>query len=98
MYSARDGLLASREKLAPLSGILARHRGAVKQRTDRPGPGSPLTPPPEGEGDYRGVNMGTDGPPSLGVHTTRTGWPLRSASKSQSTRLVIMVGPSSSVT
>ena len=57
-----------------------------------------LPSPQRGEGDYRGVNMGTGGPPSVGVHTTRTGWPMRCASKSQSTRLVIMVGPSSSVT
>lgn len=52
----------------------------------------------QGRGAWRGVNIGTGGPPSVGVHATRTGWPMPSASKSQSTRPVIMVTPSSSVT
>lgn len=45
-----------------------------------------------------GVNMGTAGPPSLGLNTTRTLSPMRTESRSQSTMLVIMVTPSSRVT
>jgi hypothetical protein len=45
-----------------------------------------------------GLNIGTGGPSSVSTNTTPTGWPTRSASKSQSTMLVSMVGPSASVT
>ena len=45
-----------------------------------------------------GVNIGTGGPPSVGLKTTFTAWPIRIASRSQSTMLVIIVTPSSSVT
>jgi branched-subunit amino acid ABC-type transport system permease component len=45
-----------------------------------------------------GVNIGTGGPSSVGLNTTRTACPMRIASRSQSTRFVIMVGPSASVT
>src|SRR5262249_10055213 len=47
---------------------------------------------------HAGVNIGTGGPPSVGAKTPRTGWPIRIASKSQSTILVIIVTPSSRVT
>ena len=40
----------------------------------------------------------TGGPPSVSLKTTLTGRPMRSASKSQSTMLVIIVGPSAKVT
>jgi hypothetical protein len=42
--------------------------------------------------------MGTGGPPSEGLNTTRTSWPILIASTLTSTRLVITVTPSSSVT
>ena len=45
-----------------------------------------------------GVNIGTAWPPSLGLKTTFTRWPIASGRGSQSTRLVIIVTPSSSVT
>src|SRR3989454_6189380 len=48
--------------------------------------------------DQAGVNIGTGGPPSVGLKTTRTRCPIRMASRSQSTMLVIIVTPSSSVT
>ena len=44
------------------------------------------------------VNVGTGGPPSLALNFSRTSCPIASASKSQSTRFVSMVGPSASVT
>ena len=44
------------------------------------------------------VNIGTGGPSSVGLNTTRTACPMRTLSTSQSTRLVIIVGPSASVT
>ena len=47
---------------------------------------------------YTGWNIGTGGPPSVSLNTSRTFWPTASASKSQSTMLVRMVGPSASVT
>src|SRR5690625_3535209 len=48
---------------------------------------------------YAGVKHGTLGPSSVvGLNTTRTRWPIRKLSKSQSTRFVIMVTPSSKVT
>lgn len=47
---------------------------------------------------YSGVNIATGGPRSVGLKTSFTFWPMRSLSKSQSTRLVIIVTPSSSVT
>jgi hypothetical protein len=47
---------------------------------------------------YAGANMGIGGPPSLGTNFNFTFWPIFSASKSQSTMLVIIDGPSSSVT
>jgi len=49
-------------------------------------------------GDYTGVNIGIGGPPSLGTNLSFTSWPIFSAAKSQSTKLVIIDGPSSSVT
>jgi len=45
-----------------------------------------------------GVNTGTGVPPALGANASRTRWPISSASKSQSTRLVSTVTPSSSLT
>ena len=48
--------------------------------------------------DQAGVNIGTGGPLSVGLKTTFTRWPIRIASRSQSTMLVIIVTPSSSVT
>src|SRR5262249_42833159 len=48
--------------------------------------------------DQARVNMGTGGPPSVGLKTTFTRWPMRMASRSQSTMFVIIVTPSSSVT
>jgi hypothetical protein len=47
---------------------------------------------------YTGVNIGTGGPPSLGTNFSFTSCPIFSAAKSQSTKLVIIDGPSSSVT
>ena len=48
---------------------------------------------------YAGENIGTGGPPSsVDLKFTRTAWPIRRASRSQSTMLVIIVGPSASVT
>ena len=44
------------------------------------------------------VNIGTGGPPSVGLNTTVTAWPIRIASRSQSTMFVIIVTPSSRVT
>src|SRR6266446_6067588 len=44
-----------------------------------------------------GVNIGTGGPPSLGLKTRRTAWPMRIELRSQSTMLVIIVGPSAKV-
>src|SRR5262249_40556091 len=41
--------------------------------------------------DQAGVNMGTGGPPSVGLKTTFTRWPMRMASRSQSTMFVIIV-------
>ena len=48
--------------------------------------------------DEAGVKTGMGGPPSVRRHISRTRWPQRSASKSQSTKLVSTAGPSSSVT
>jgi hypothetical protein len=45
-----------------------------------------------------GLNSGTGGPFSVSANTRRTLCPMRSASKSQSTTLVSMVGPSAKVT
>lgn len=45
-----------------------------------------------------GVNIGTDMPPMLFLKATFTGCPMRTVSRSQSTILVIIVTPSSSVT
>ena len=53
---------------------------------------------PEAQIDQAKVNMGTDGPPSVGLKTTFTRWPMRMASRSQSTMFVIIVTPSSRVT
>ena len=47
---------------------------------------------------HAGANIGTGGPPSVGLNTTRTLCPIRTASRSQSTMLVIIDTPSSSVT
>ena len=49
-------------------------------------------------GRQAGVNIGTGWPPSLGLKTTLTRWPMSSVLGSQSTRLLISVTPSSSVT
>ena len=52
-----------------------------------------------GGGCYAGENIGTGGPPSsVALKLTRTACPMRIASRSQSTMLVIIVGPSASVT
>lgn len=48
--------------------------------------------------DYACVNIGTGGPPSLGLNTTLTFCPMRIVSDAQSTMLVIMLTPSSRVT
>ena len=45
-----------------------------------------------------GVNIGMGGPPSVGLNVTRTCWPIRIPFRSQSTMLVIIDTPSSSVT
>ena len=45
-----------------------------------------------------GLNIGTGGPPSVGLNTTSTACPMRMSSRSQSTILVIIDTPSSSVT
>ncbi len=45
-----------------------------------------------------GVNIGSGGPPSLGTSFSFTSWPTFSVLKSQSTMLVIIVVPSSTVT
>lgn len=45
-----------------------------------------------------GVNMGILAPPSAGLKQTLTRWPMRRASRSQSTMLVSIVMPSSKVT
>ena len=45
-----------------------------------------------------GVNIGTGGPPSEGLKTRRTAWPIRIRSRSQSTMLVMTRGPSFKVT
>jgi hypothetical protein len=63
----------------------------------------PLTPSRKGRGrlavgGQTGANIGTGGPSSLGTNFSFTLWPIFSAAKSQSTRLVIIDGPSSSVT
>ncbi len=83
------------------------HRGNVYDA-----PGSRKAPPARG-GEFQdqiqirlafsfspqtGANIGTGGPPSLGTNLTFTLCPIFSAAKSQSTRLVIIEGPSSSVT
>ena len=47
---------------------------------------------------YAGENIGTGGPSSVALKFTRTAWPMRIASRSQSTMFVIIVGPSASVT
>ena len=71
---------------------------------DPPPPPPPPLPQGEGEtggdllGGQTGANMGTGGPSSLGTNFSFTAWPIFSAAKSQSTRLVIIDGPSSSVT
>lgn len=44
------------------------------------------------------MKVGTGGPASVGLNTSLTRWPIRMASRLQSTRLVIIVTPSSSVT
>ena len=45
-----------------------------------------------------GTNTGIVGPPCVGRNATLTRWPIRSASRSHSSTLVIIVTPSSSVT
>gem|GEM_PF-2767256 len=45
-----------------------------------------------------GLNIGTGVSPSVGLKTNSTRSPMRTSSKSQSTMLLIMVTPSSSVT
>ena len=50
------------------------------------------------DGDQAGVNIGSGGPPSVGLKTTFTGCSHFSLSRSQSTMLVTMRGPSASVT
>src|SRR5271166_363450 len=47
---------------------------------------------------YTGTNIGIGGPPSLGTNFSFTSWPIFSAERSQSTKLVIIDGPSSNVT
>ena len=66
-----------------------RHYGAEHPQGD-----GRITP----ERRYAGLNIATGGPLSLSWNTTVTGWPMRTASASQPTILVSMVGPSASVT
>jgi len=67
-----------------------RGRGAGNRRRARRVHGRPTA--------HAGPNIGTGGPPSVGLNTTRTFSPIRIASRSQSTMLVIIDTPSSSVT
>ena len=61
-----------------------------------------VTPPrtrgEEPDGFYADVNIGTGGPPSVGTNFSFTSCPILSASRSQSTMLVIIFGPSASST
>src|SRR5690242_19859205 len=43
----------------------------------------------KGRPHYDEVNIGTGGPPSVGLKTRRTAWPILIRSRSQSTMLVI---------
>jgi hypothetical protein len=78
--------------------LTARLQGAGPERNaqDVIGPGGRR----HGDGDdYAGENIGTGGPPSsVALKLTRTACPMRMVSRSQSTMLVIIVGPSASVT
>ncbi len=60
----------------------------VQARLELPAPQAP----------QGGANTGTSAPLALAANETRTRWPIASASKSQSTRLVSMLTPSSSFT
>src|SRR6185437_10692344 len=48
--------------------------------------------------DYAGAKNGMGGPPSVATNFTATSWPIFTVSRSQSTMLVIIVGPSAKVT
>jgi hypothetical protein len=87
--------------------------GSTRDLSEYPHPlealGFSLPSPSRGEGTFIAirtalaprharVNIGTGGPPSEGRQTSRTALPMAIAAKSQSTRLVSIRGPSSSVT
>ena len=81
--------------------------GGVERTNVRCDPGTDPSPQPTparggGEcssaGGQPGVNIGIGGPPSLGTNFSFTSWPIFNAARSQSTMLVIIVGPSASVT
>src|SRR5436309_8722355 len=56
-----------------------------------------LRHPPTRCADQAGMNIGTGGPPSVGLKTARTRSPIRMATGSQATMLVIIGTPASSV-
>src|SRR5256885_1624888 len=81
-----EGLYAMGLTDMPYRDTLAPNAPAAQPR-----PGRPSMP-------RYSVNIGPGGPSSVGLNTTRTACPMRSLSRSQPTRFVIIVGPSASVT
>ena len=79
-------------------GRLLRRLGEPRNAADAVPAASPPHPKEMRADGYAGVNIGIGGPPSLGTHFSFTSCPIFSAAKSQSTKLVIIDGPSSSVT
>ena len=99
MIAKRLGLdIVFDELLVTLPGIDVRPAMAGRRAAEKSKPHHRLLRCAANLPDYAGLNIGTGGPFSVSLNTTLTGWPTRSASKSQSTMLVIMVGPSASVT
>ena len=83
--------------VARLGQVFGTRDGGKTWKEWRLPPGSRTsTPSPAPEGAapgsrQAGVNIGTGGPPSVGLKTTFTRWPIRDRVESQSTMLVIIV-------
>jgi len=100
--ASRSGLAAVEADVvaenAPMLRLLARLGFSLRARPDDPRLVQARIELDAVPGTQSGVNTGTSAPLALGANATRTRWPIASASKSQSTRLVSMLTPSSSFT
>src|ERR1700682_4230818 len=86
MIAERLGLdVVFDELLIALPGIDIRAAMAGRRAAEKSKPHHRLLRCAANLPDYAGLNIGTGGPFSVSLNTTLTGWPTRSASKSQST-------------